>query len=354
MKIIRLSTFLNFGGIETKMANLSYVQDGNEWIFVCFDRSGVAADKIRENGKKVICLNTPYKIPSVVALIKLIFLLWKERPDVLHCSGAEANFHGFISAKLMRVKKIIVEEIGIPAHSSIAFKIFRYIFSKSDFVVGESEAVIENILSQYGIKPSKTEIVSNFIPIKKDFLLTRRKNEANVFTLISVARLEPVKNIEGIFRAIYNLKKENIKVKYLLLGDGSLMGDLKQLVLELDIKENVQFLGFKKDPRDYFKLADLFVLNSNAEGFSNALLEAMVAGLPCITTRVGAADEIINLGVNGWVVEPNNDSELFKKIKEVISLNLEERKEIGLEGRSTIAENYSLEQHIAKLMTIYQ
>ena len=125
MKIIRLSTFLDFGGIESKMVNLSTYKDvENDWVFVAINKGGVAAKKIAENGKRVVCLNLGYRIPDLITVFKLFLFLRKEKPDVLHTSGAEANFFGFLAGKMAGTKNIVTEEIGIPHHSQKAKKIF--------------------------------------------------------------------------------------------------------------------------------------------------------------------------------------------------------------------------------------
>src|SRR5690606_14567094 len=99
MKIIRLSTFLDFGGVETRLANISHFQDENEWLFVTLNREGKAAETIKANHKKLINLNAKPSIYSFTTFLKVYKTLKKEKPDVIHTSGAEANFHGILAAK---------------------------------------------------------------------------------------------------------------------------------------------------------------------------------------------------------------------------------------------------------------
>lgn len=100
MKILRLSTFLDFGGVETRLANISHVQDENEWVFVCLNREGKAAQIIKNNKKRVINLNTKPSIYSFKTFWKVFNILKMEKPDVIHTSGAEANFHGNFSSTI--------------------------------------------------------------------------------------------------------------------------------------------------------------------------------------------------------------------------------------------------------------
>lgn len=355
MKIVRLSTFLDFGGIESKMVNLSSYEDTeNEWVFVAINKGGVAEKKIRANHKRVVCLNLPYRIPSFKTIIKLYKFFRKEKPDVIHTSGAEANFFGFFAGKLAGIPKIVVEEIGIPKHSSKAKKIFQYIFKKADWAIGESKAVVEHITNSFRLSPLKTKIVHNFGIFNYDFSkITCHKNE-EVFHIIMISRLEPVKNIEGAIDILARLIEDHPKIKLTIAGSGNLENQLKHKVKDLRFEESVEFIGFISDPYPYLLNSDLYILNSFTEGFSNSLVEAMYSKTPSLSTSVGAAPEIIKDGVNGFLVPADNEEALFLKVKEITQMSAMQRKQIGEAGHKTIVENFSLENHVEKLMEIYK
>ncbi|MBN9312776.1 MAG: hypothetical protein BGO40_00770 [Chryseobacterium sp. 39-10] len=355
MKILRLSTFLDFGGIESKMVNLSSLEDvENEWVFVALGKGGQSEKKIQAKGKRTVCLHLNHKIPSLSTIWKLFLFLKKEKPDVLHTSGAEANFFGFFAGKLAGVKTIVVEEIGIPNHSSKAKKIFQYIFKKADWVVGESKIVVDNLIQTYKLNPLKTKVIHNFgifksIETRKDLYKIQE-----IFKIIMISRLEPVKNIEGVLNVVKRLKNEGREIRLSIAGKGSIEGELKNLVQNLEIHENVDFLGLISDPYPHLLEADLYVLNSHSEGFSNSLVEAMYSKTPSLSTSVGAAPEIIKDGVNGFLVPADNEEALFLKVKEITQMSAMQRKQIGEAGHKTIIENFSLENHVEKLMEIYK
>ena len=354
MKIIRLTTLLDFGGIESKMANLSSHNDeDNDWIFCAIGKGGVAEKKIIEKKKEVVCFNLPYKIPSIVAVIKLFFYFKMQKPQVVHTSGAEANFHGVLAAKLAMVPIVIAEEIGIPNHSKTAQFIFNWIYKLSDYVIGESQGVIENLKNNYQIDPKKLKVVSNFtlFPNLKNVNLNI---ENELFTILSVSRLESVKNIEGIIRVINRLKEENFKIQYTIVGDGSLKETIQNLISELQLNTIINLEGFQSDTGHYFMETDLYVLNSFSEGFSNSLLEAMYYKKPCISTNVGAANEIIQNNRNGWIIGINDEDDLYNKIKHVIGLEPEKRNAIGVRANETVVANYSLQSHVDSLLKLYK
>jgi glycosyltransferase involved in cell wall biosynthesis len=354
MKIIRLSTFLDFGGIESKMANLSSIKDiENEWIFCAIGKGGLAEKKIIKNDKQSVCFNLPHKIPSIRTIIKLFIYFKKEKPQVVHTSGAEANFHGVLAAKLANVPVIIAEEIGIPNQNKKARFIFNWIYKLSDYVIGESNSVVENLKNKYKIDAIKLKVITNFTLFSGDKKVSLAV-ENEVFKILSVSRLEPVKNIEGIILAVYRLKKEHFKIQYSIVGDGSLKETIQKQIAELKLENEIKLKGFQNNPEQYFMETDLYVLNSFSEGFSNSLLEAMYYKKPSITTAVGAANEIIENGSNGWIINVDDENELYHKIKYVIGMETERRNEIGVKANETVVTNYSLQSHVDSLLALYK
>lgn len=356
MKILRLTTLLDFGGIETKMANLSTYNDKkNEWVFVALGKGGEAEKKIRANGKRTQVLGFDYKIPSIETIWKIYKFLKKEKPDVLHTSGAEANFFGFFSGKLAGVPKIIVEEIGIPNQSTVAEKIFRFIFNNADCAVGESKVVVDHFVSTYQLNPDKAKVVSNFGLFQYNLSKLNVQKEEHLFNIVMISRLEKVKNIEGVINVVARLCDTTSKnIRLTIAGSGVLEQELKKKVEEMKLQNQVHFLGFITDPYPHLCNADLYVLNSHSEGFSNSLVEAMYSKTPSLSTAVGAAPEIIEEGINGFLTPANNEEALYEKLKTIIELPKEKLNEIGLAGHEKIVKNFSLDNHVNELMKIYK
>ncbi|GAB3005805.1 glycosyltransferase [Niabella terrae] len=356
MKIVRLSTFLDFGGIESKMANLSRYNDNyNEWIFVAINKGGAAETKIKNNGKKVVCLGLSYSIPSLKTILELYLFLKKEKPDVLHNSGAEANFFGFVAGKLAGIPKVIVEEIGIPHWSAKARFIFKNIFSRADKVVGESEVVVRNISEILHLHKAKTCIVPNFGIFDYDFSKVFANKDFTCFNIVTISRLESVKNIEGLLYVFLEVVKRTGRfIKLTICGSGNSELKLKELVEKLDLKSKVVFVGFVDDPYPYLLNSDLFVLNSLSEGFSNSILEAMYSKTPVLSTAVGAAPDIIKDDVNGFLVPPGDNAKLLDKMIHVLSLPLAELQRIGENGHYTVTGRFTLQRHVNALIELYQ
>ncbi|MEZ4859226.1 MAG: glycosyltransferase [Flavobacteriaceae bacterium] len=352
MKIIRLSTFLDYGGIETKMVNLSnYETEKEEWVFCAIGKGGSASKTIAENGKRVVCFNLNHKIPSIKTIYQLYLFFKKEKPEVVHTSGAEANFHGVIAAKLASVPKIIAEEIGITSQSKFAKKIFYWIYKYAHYVVGESKLVTNSLQLNYRIPSKKLKTIHNFISFPE--ITPNRFENVNSLSIVSISRLAAVKNILGVLEAVSLLKKEGFPVQYSIAGDGAQLDILKLKTKELGIEDCVTFVGYIKNPYPLLTKSKIFVLNSFTEGFSNSLLEAMYSGTPAISTAVGGAPEIITEGKNGWLVPVADTMALYHKMKQIHSLNYLTLEEIGKESRKTVISRFSLQSHVKELGKLY-
>jgi glycosyltransferase involved in cell wall biosynthesis len=351
MKIIRISTFLDFGGVEKRLTNVASVDDENEWIFCAINKGGQAEKEIQAKNKSVFCLNMPYKIPNVKTVYALSKFLKQHAPNVVHTSGSEANFHGVLAAKLAGVPKIIAEEIGMPSQGFLGKIVFNAIYKLTDYVVGNSLPVLKFLKENNGVKIKKLRLISNPILFRQ---LRERNTSANTFNIVSVSRLEKVKNIEAVINVVKKLTNEGFAVRYTIVGSGIIENKLKAQVKTLHLENVILFSGFVSDPYPSLLKADLYIINSFAEGFSNSLLESMYSGTPSISSKSGSAEEIIEHEINGWLVDVDDKEKLYVLIKQVISLDTMEREKIGLNGKKTVENKYSLSNHINKLLEIYK
>ncbi|GAB3219729.1 glycosyltransferase [Algoriphagus aestuariicola] len=351
MKIIRLCTLLDFGGLEQRLATISKVDDSNEWVFCALGTGGDAAKQIEKNGKRVVLLETSYTIPSLQAIFELLRFFKNERPDMVHTSGAEANFHGIIAAKITGVKKLISEEIGIPNQKFFHRFAFRLLYKFPSHILGNAFPVGKYLSEVNGVPSDKLKIIPN--PVDFSSIKDIERSESSEFHILTVSRLKAVKNIEGVLRVIACLKKDGKAVRFTVVGEGDHFPVLRNLVNELDLKEQVDFKGYLPKPFSVIECADIFVLNSFTEGFSNALAEAMAAGIPSLAADVGAARDLITESETGWLVSAGDDDGLYGKLNFIMSLEKSRRENVGKTGRISIREKFSLERHMDQLMELY-
>ncbi|MEI7509379.1 MAG: glycosyltransferase [Flavobacterium sp.] len=349
MKIVKLTTLLDFGGQEQQY--ISFVEGKtyfkNNYIFAALGHGGHAEKILLDEGFQVKIFNNNPSISNV----KNIWTLYKwfkvEKPDIVHTAAAEANFHGIIAAKLAGVKNIIAEEIGFPSHSNKARFVFRNLYKYTKKVICVSRSVRDFLIAIQEIDSSKGYVIYN--PVSKKSTVTRI--EPNEFTIVSVGRFEKIKNQELLIKAFSKL--ENKSSKLILVGDGRERDSIEQLISELNLNNRVTLTGFVNNPEYYIAQSSIFVLPSLSEGFGIAVVEAMQQGVACLCTNVGGIPEFITDGVTGWLFDPNYELELIEKLNKIVELPNSEMNSIAQRGKDFISDKFTIERYVRTLEDFY-
>ncbi|MBA5628935.1 glycosyltransferase [Moheibacter lacus] len=349
MKILRLTTLLDFGGQEKQY--LSFTEKAellkNDYVFAAIGFGGNAEKVLKERGFEVHVLNRNFSIKNIFNIWTVYKLIKKVKPDVVHTAAAEANFHGIIAAKLAGVKTIIGEEIGIPNHSSIAQKVFRWVYRLANQVIGVSQSVKNHLVNTGEIPESKGKVIYNPVSIPTPF---PRKDSPN-FEIVYVGRLEIVKNVETLITAFAH--SNNAHAHLTIVGDGRERHQLEALTSKLQMDSKITFTGFTSEPSKYLSNADLFVLPSFSEGFGIAAAEAMFLKIPVLCSRVGGIPEFVKDGENGWLFDPKNSTELSEKLNQIMAMDAESLHLIGRNGYDTVVNQFTVEKYIENLERFY-
>ncbi len=142
---------------------------------------------------------------------------------------------------------------------------------------------------------------------------------AEIPVILSVGRLEKQKNYPHLLRAVHLLADHKLDFAALIVGEGSQKVNLQQMINNLSLHKYVRLLGARDDVIDLMNAADCFVMSSLWEGLPMALLEAMMVGLPVVSTAVGAVPEVIQDGVSGRLVPPKDPEALAEALGQVLS-----------------------------------
>lgn len=140
-------------------------------------------------------------------------------------------------------------------------------------------------------------------------------------TILAIGRLIPSKGFDVLIRAHASLLREGFCQRLVILGDGPAHADIDNLVEKLSLRETVSLMGFVSDTFSYLRSATVLVSTSRFEGFSMAILEALAAGVPVVSTDCagGGPSEILDHGRYGLLVPVNDDAALAAAIKRVLS-----------------------------------
>jgi len=141
-------------------------------------------------------------------------------------------------------------------------------------------------------------------------------------------------------------------VKVLIVGEGSIRSDLETQARDLGISEDVVFAGYREDTDDLLRAMDIFVLPSLSEGIPMALLEAMAASRVVIASRVGGIPEVIDDGVEGFLVEPRDVNGLTETCLRLIQSPVM-AKEMGEKARKRVERDFSAEEMAHRVASLY-
>lgn len=350
IKVIRLSTLLDFGGQEKQYVSFTEKKSllQNEYIFGALGHGGYAEKKIKDRGFRVTVFNSNPAIYNLKNIWKLYIWFKKERPDIVHTAAGEANFHGVIAAKLAGIPLVVAEEIGFPNHSWKAKIIFKLVYNLTDRVICVSEAVKKYLVNLKEIESSKGVVIYNPVSTPKNLAVSKEEQ----FTIVTVGRLEKIKNQELLLRALAKIGKDTFRL--IIVGDGRERNRLEALALTLGISDRVIFTGFNSVPEHYLSQAHLFVLPSFSEGFGIAAVEAMLLKVPCLCSNIGALPEIVDDGTTGWLFNPHSESELMDKLIAAMRMEPAALSLIGQNGYRKVSDTFTVENYILQLEKFYK
>ncbi|WP_418501163.1 glycosyltransferase family 4 protein [Flagellimonas sp.] len=281
-----------------------YELDKNIRVFSCFQESYIESSK---NAFQSMRLN--------FRLYKAINRIIKEEGiDLVIGFITQSNIFSIIAAKKNKIPSIICERTN-PQKANVQrfWKVLRnLLYPKADFLVVQTEYAKEFYLNS--MPESKIKILPNPINSKLSSMRTVGQKENIV---LAVGRLHTLKNHAMAIKSFAKIQPLGWKLQ--ILGEGAERENLGKLVSDTP---NVELLGAKTNIENYYNKAKVFLFTSYYEGFPNALLEAMHFGLAPISTNCKSGpSEIIEHGVNGYLVEVNDIDAMAEHLKELTDNN---------------------------------
>jgi len=187
-------------------------------------------------------------------------------------------------------------------------------------------------------------------------ILSRVREELNLSqsqrVIGTIGTLEGDKGHSRLFKAVARLKKEGIRCKLLVVGNGSEEGNLRNLVTELNLRNEVIFTGFRIDIPHMIQAMDILVNCSDSEAFPRVVLEAMAMAKPVIATDVGGTSEAVVDGLTGYIIPPGNDYQLYGALKKLLG-NPGLREEMGRYGLERVRSSFSVDGGVKNVTKLY-
>ncbi|MBI3046101.1 MAG: glycosyltransferase family 4 protein [Candidatus Harrisonbacteria bacterium] len=221
----------------------------------------------------------------------------------------------------------------------------QFTAKNADLLIVPSE-YLKKIVLGWGVESYKIRVIYNGID------LPELKSSVREKLIISVGRLVPWKGFEILLEVFSGLIKDFPDWKLVIIGDGPELNKLKVKSEKLKVLDKVIFTGAlsKSELNAYLSRASIFALNTGYEGFSHQIIEAMGAGLPVLTTKVGGNSEVIESGKNGLLAEYNNIQSFSLALKKLMT-DSRLREKLSETARNT-AKNFSKEKMLRELMDL--
>lgn len=287
----------------------------------------------------------------------------RRRYDVIHVHSMSASaFVGTLAGKLLN-KPTLIKVMASGEWSDL--KLMRdnvfvwgtrymlpFILRYCDCIVALNRETVKE-LQEAGFAPERIGLVPNGVVMGDAQKRTYRLHTPAC--LVFVGRLQRQKGLDVLLQALARLKtiRPTSDWKLRVFGDGPRHAEYENLTDDLGIAEQVQFEGQISNVPAQLVTADIFVLPSRAEGMSNALLEAMAAGLPCIATRISGNTDLIEDGVNGLLVPPENPEALARAMVSLLE-SQPLREKLAHSARSVVRHRYAISSVAGRYVDLYE
>ena len=365
MKIFHVAGGGDRGGAKTHILALcSRLKERYDLTLVSL-RSGDFPDSAEAVGirtKTLFSWFVPYDY------FRLIRLVRKEKPDLVHCHGAKANIAGLL-VKLFCGTTVITtvhSDFQLDYMNSLAKRLtigamnaraLRHI----DYYVTVSE-LFKNMLIERSFDPHKCMSIYNGLDFSEkapsfDKTAWLKQSgidyEAGDVVLGILARLTPVKDIPSLLQAFAKARQSNPRLKLLIGGDGEDTEKLKAQAESLGLGKSVSFMGWVTDVPRFFAACDIDVLCSISESFPYSILEGIREGCAVITSDVGGMSRLIDSGENGYIFQPK-DVDTFAKYILELSLDADKRQRFASALYEKASVLYSLDNMAETQSRIYE
>lgn len=358
-----LITGLNYGGAETQMVRLARALKARAWKVGVISMLPPQAftEELKSAGIELATLNMHRGRPDPRAVIGLVGLLRQWKPLILTTIMFHANLLGRIAGWLAGVPIIVSSIRNENFGGSLRDRAMWLTDWMGDITTTNSKLAADKLVKRRVVPEGRIRVIPNGLVVDRfaveglNQIAVRRELGVaeDEFLWLAVGRLEQQKNYPNLLRAFQILGQSSCRAKLRVAGQGPLLEALRQQAADMRISEYVTFLGLRRDIPLLLCAADGFVLSSSWEGLPNVVMEAMAAAKPVVATCVGGVPELVQHGINGYIVPPDDPQALAAAMIKMMSLPEAERKAMGQAGRAHVEAKYSLDGVVDQWEALY-
>lgn len=376
MRILYGITKSNFGGAQRYVFDLAKQAKKRGFeVAVLLGRpaeegdKSLLSEKLVKEGIEIFYLEALGRDVSPLAdtrsFFKIAGILNDWKPDVFHINSSKMGGVGALAARLLGIPRIIFTSHGWAFNESwrpLGQKlVIKFLHWLTIMLAHETICVSEKTrLDVVGFPFARRKLKVIYNGIEEFPLLSKgeaRKRLApdldkDALLVGTLAELHKVKGID-ILLAAWSRFARGPSARLVVVGEGEERGYLEELAQSLGVAESVRFIGFVENARSVLPGLDIFVLSSRSENLPYAVLEAGIAGLPTIATSVGGVPEIIEPGISGAIVPPDDPDALLSSLI-LFRDNPRMRDRLGAELRHAVQTKFTKQKMYEETFKTYR
>ncbi len=302
-------------------------------------------------------LQRTYDLAALRAALEFRRYLKQQRIQIIHTFFESSDIWAGLVTKTMSKAKLVWarRDMGIlrARKHHIAYRLMA---GAPDAVFAVSEQVRRHAIEVDRIDAARVQTIYNGLNLADWDAASKPAKAPGEFLVTTVGNIRRVKGHDVFIRAAATVVQQYPKVSFSIAGDvlePAYFAELQTLVRDLGLAHHVRFDGEVTNLRQHLRAADIFVLPSRSEGFSNAILEAMASSLPVVATDVGGNREAVEEGISGFLVPPEDPDALSAAILRLLSDPFQ-AKAMGVAGRTLVAERFTTEAMMNQIAGAYR
>lgn len=360
-KILHLISGLEIGGTETQLLRvLPELQRYHENHVCCVRGHGPIGKQLEKNGVPVQYLEFK-NIFDLGVIYRFYKVVRKIQPDILVTYLIHADLYGRVFGRLFNIKKIVSSKRGSLLQWEWLSFFDKLTKSLVTHYLVQTEAARSEWMGKLNLFDKKRfTIIPNGINAKqfnikidKDLKKQEISIPTNSFVISCISRLRIGKGHEYLLEAFESVYRTNKGSTLLIVGDGERELPLKEQIQSYSSKNAIKFLGNRSDIPEILAITDIFILPTEKEGMSNAIIEAMTSGVPVITTDIEENRCLIKNGLTGILFQRNSAPSLEQKLK-LLQSNQRIRKQLSARAREEALRNFDITEIALKLSRFYE
>lgn len=358
--ILVLESVFHRGGAERVTVDVMrrLPSDRFEVVFCALYQPGPIGDEILAGGGRLYhsLIRSRYSIRPLPALRRIIR---QTGTDLIYLINQPLTLlWGVVLGKLCRIPVVASVHNTVVSSRQVKLRSYRLLWPFVSRIVAVAELQKEHLVREEGAREDLVRVIPNGIDVTPfaqtaaGDLRERLKLPQKGPVVGLVARFVPLKGIDVFLRAAARLRESRPDAQFVLVGGGPELAAMHRLSQELGLEGSAHFLGDRDDVAEIESLFQVAVLSSRSEALPMVILEYMACAKPVVATNVGSVPEVVEEGVNGLLVRPDDPQALADKILYLLE-NPETSSRMGKQGRRMATGRFSVQRTVEQTATLF-